>query len=307
MPASMSHPVASVVIATYDRSATIRRAVDSVLQQSCPSFELIVVDDGSTDRSANILAEYQSDPRLRVLRQSNRGRCAARNRGALAATGRVLTFLDSDDEVAIDWLESLVEAFDDPDVAVVCCGARIVVQRPGVCSPQDSLRLPRDLGPTYGHLKGLFLTGTYAIRRRVFVELGGYEESMAFSENTDLLHRLLPQLAGPHMRVKTIARPLMTFWNTRPAANEANASARLHAALLILKRHGHRYFRTSRRSYSNYCGIAAVNAARLGNRRLAWRWALRGALACPWHIKGVARLPTLAFGLLGRLEAGDRD
>ena len=88
-------PMVSVVIPTFNRAHYLRQSIDSVLAQEGPSFELIVVDDGSTDETAALLAEYGE--RLRMLRQPNSGIAAARNAGVAAARGRFIAFHDSDD------------------------------------------------------------------------------------------------------------------------------------------------------------------------------------------------------------------
>ncbi|HZL34515.1 MAG TPA: glycosyltransferase family 2 protein [Tepidisphaeraceae bacterium] len=91
----MPDPFFSVVIPTYNRAHLLRGAVDSVLAQEDTDFELIVVDDGSTDNTAEALAGYGA--RVRLLRQENRGPGPARNLGIRAAKGRYIAFLDSDD------------------------------------------------------------------------------------------------------------------------------------------------------------------------------------------------------------------
>jgi len=101
----MTAPLVSVIIPTYNRESLILRAIDSVLRQTCQDFEIIVVDDKSTDATQQVLSSI-SDPRLRVLRHStNCGPPATRNTGINAACGEYLAFLDSDDE----WLEQKLE------------------------------------------------------------------------------------------------------------------------------------------------------------------------------------------------------
>ncbi|WP_320174985.1 glycosyltransferase [Maridesulfovibrio sp.] len=90
-------PKVSVIIPTYNRAERICRAVDSVLAQKFTDFECLVVDDGSTDDTAERLAGYD-DPRLKILRQENRGVSAARNYGIAASSGDLIALLDSDDE-----------------------------------------------------------------------------------------------------------------------------------------------------------------------------------------------------------------
>ncbi|WP_421902680.1 glycosyltransferase family 2 protein [Maridesulfovibrio sp.] len=92
-----SYPKVSVIIPTYNRAERVCRAVESVLAQKFTDFECLVVDDGSTDDTAERLAEYD-DSRLKVLYQENRGVSAARNYGIVASHGDFIALLDSDDE-----------------------------------------------------------------------------------------------------------------------------------------------------------------------------------------------------------------
>lgn len=96
---SAATPRVSVIIAVFNGARTIPRALASVFAQTFTDYEVVVVDDGSTDDTATVLAGYED--RIRVLRQPNRGQSAARNAGVLASRGEYLAFLDDDDE----WLE----------------------------------------------------------------------------------------------------------------------------------------------------------------------------------------------------------
>src|SRR5436190_11375249 len=111
----------SVVIPTFDRSSAVTSAIDSVLGQSHRDLEVIVVDDGSTDDTAQVLAaRYGEEPRVTYLRQSNRGVAAARNAGLDRARGSVIAFIDSDD-VWQPWHLALAVAVLErfPDVGLV--------------------------------------------------------------------------------------------------------------------------------------------------------------------------------------------
>ena len=93
----VSRPAVSVVIPLYNKDKYIARALDSVFGQTCQDFEVIVVDDGSTDNGAEIVRSYK-DRRLRFIRQANAGPGAARNHGIQESRAPLLAFLDADDE-----------------------------------------------------------------------------------------------------------------------------------------------------------------------------------------------------------------
>lgn len=111
----------SVVMAAYDRAATLPRAVDSVLGQSCRDWELIVVDDASADETAAVLQGYD-DPRIHVFRHGRRrGAAAARNSGLDLMTGAWFAIVDPDDEIVPDALSTLLDTAAQTGAATVVC------------------------------------------------------------------------------------------------------------------------------------------------------------------------------------------
>ena len=114
----------SVIIPVYNIQQHLRECLDSVLGQSYPHLQVICVDDGSTDESPAILAQYaQKDPRVQVIRQQNAGPGAARNTGLEAATGEYVIFLDSDDWFEPDFLEKMVDTAVREGADVAICRA----------------------------------------------------------------------------------------------------------------------------------------------------------------------------------------
>lgn len=115
-------PEISVIIPVYKVEADLRTCVDSVLHQSFQEFELILVDDGSPDRSGEICDEYAGkDSRIRVIHQENRGQSAARNRGMAEARGEWICFVDSDDFIHPQMLELLYQAAQEEDCDISLC------------------------------------------------------------------------------------------------------------------------------------------------------------------------------------------
>lgn len=118
----MTGPVVSVVIPTYNRASLLPRAIESVIAQTVVDWELVLVDDGSTDGTPELVESFASrlGDRWVYLRQQNRGASGARNRGIDAARGEFVAFLDSDDEFAPQKLEKQLELFRGrPDLGLV--------------------------------------------------------------------------------------------------------------------------------------------------------------------------------------------
>ena len=104
----MSKPVLSIIVPIYKTEKYLKRCVDSILKQSITDFEVILIDDESPDRSPVICDEYaQKDPRVKVIHKKNQGLGMARNSGMQIATGKYLTFLDSDDFVEQNYYENM--------------------------------------------------------------------------------------------------------------------------------------------------------------------------------------------------------
>src|SRR5262245_50630537 len=111
-------PEFTVVLPTFNRSAVLARSIGSVLTQTFKSFEFIIVDDGSTDETRQVVSNLR-DPRIQYVFQQNQGPSAARNTGVTIANGKYLTFLDSDDEASPQWLDSLVKTFRQTSASVI--------------------------------------------------------------------------------------------------------------------------------------------------------------------------------------------
>lgn len=123
----MINPLVSVVVPVYNVEHYIHRSVDSLLNQTYPYLDIILVDDGSSDLSPQICDEYaKRDGRIRVIHKKNGGVSDARNVGLDMVRGKYLTFLDSDDYIAVNAIEQFVQVIQEQDVDIVCCGINIV-------------------------------------------------------------------------------------------------------------------------------------------------------------------------------------
>lgn len=116
-------PAISVIIPIYNCEKYIGRCINSVLSQSFTDYELILVNDGSKDSSPQICDKYaKSDNRIKVIHQKNSGVSAARNNGVKKATGEYVTFIDADDWVAPNFLETLITACKNNNAQIAICG-----------------------------------------------------------------------------------------------------------------------------------------------------------------------------------------
>lgn len=191
-PSESAAPCVSVIVPTRNRGALLERALDGVLRQSWPDFEVIVVDDASTDDTAERLARC-ADPRLRVLREAQPGGGPrARNRAAAAARGRFLAFLDDDDEWLPEKLARQLAVFDagPDDLGLVQTGQWVVSAVSGRVI--HSVSPPAGVSPSPVDFLGeiSMTTSVVMVRRDVFERVGGFDEALAGAQDRDLWIRL---------------------------------------------------------------------------------------------------------------------
>lgn len=209
---SLAPTPVSIVIPLYNKRRTVSRTIDSILGQTYRDFELIIVDDGSTDDGPQFIEQNYNDPRIRVIRQSNAGPGAARNRGVRESRGPYVTFLDADDWTFPEHLQTAVEVLDaHPDCVAFTANFTMGDDKsdrwallgkrtfaPGVWeltpqTPQDELR----------HCADAFNNTTAVYRRDAFERAGGFfEERCTLGEDAYLWIRLI--LAGPIYRCPTL-------------------------------------------------------------------------------------------------------
>ena len=229
----MTRPLASAVIPTFNRAWSIERAVASVLAQTYRPLELIVVDDGSTDDTAERLAPLAAAGRLTLIRQPNRGVSAARNTGLRAARGALLAFLDSDDE----WLPDKIEAQADflerrPDLMLVQTQERWIRNGRRVNPGARHQKIAGDIFiPSL--TRCLISPSAVMLRRELLAETGLFDESLPAAEDYDLWLRVLVKRP-----VGLIDRELTVRHGGRPDQLSAGHSLdrwRVHALEKILK------------------------------------------------------------------------
>jgi len=179
----------SVVVPAYNCAATIGNNLTAILKQTYPITQIIVVDDGSTDQTAQIVKSFD---RVTYVRQSNAGPAKARNRGARETQTDIIFFTDSDCVAHYDWIEKAVRHFSDENVAVVAGSY-------GIANPQSCLArcIHKEIIFRHTHLMGRypksFGSYNFGIRKKVFEQVGGFDEHYrhASGEDNDLSYKVI--------------------------------------------------------------------------------------------------------------------
>jgi glycosyltransferase involved in cell wall biosynthesis len=180
----MCYPAVSIIIPVYNASKHIVRALDSIKNQTYKNYEVIVIDDGSTDDSSTIIENHGID--LKLIKQTNGGASSARNVGIKAATGKYIAFLDSDDE----WLPSklLVQITQiEKNNALIAVYCRDYNLRE--VSNIDSSSLPALINKNCEEIFRQpynLTTSSFLIKTIVIRELGGFDENLQTAEDIDL-------------------------------------------------------------------------------------------------------------------------
>jgi glycosyltransferase involved in cell wall biosynthesis len=188
----------TVVVPAYNAARTIGSAIRSVLAQTRQDFEVIVVDDGSTDGTSDRASVYESDPRIRVIRQPNRGPSAARNAGIAAARGSYVSTLDADDLWLPEYLEVMGAALEDtPGAGLAYTDAWVLDDMTGRIRRRSAMsyqRPPKVVPDPHSFFRLLlernFIYNSVTAPRSVLERAGGYDESLWTSEDWELWLRI---------------------------------------------------------------------------------------------------------------------
>lgn len=235
------HPRISVIITTYNRAHLVPLAIESVLVQTVPAHEIIVVDDGSTDNTGAVLAKYKDQ--ISVLRQDNKGVSYARNIGVSAASGEWIAFLDDDDEYTPNRLERVSAIINRyPETPVHATNLSVVM---GEITVGDLFMMkglgkrdePALVRPLQHALAGNFFVQSLTVRRTVLVQSGLFRH-MLF-EDLDLIVRLseltpwsIDWECGIRLIRRDAALPnLSSQWRSKPV-QRAEALVKLHSDAL---------------------------------------------------------------------------
>lgn len=198
-------PNVSIVITIYNQETHIGKIINSILQQSYDDYEVILINDGSSDNSDLICRSFTDDQRIRYFCIKNIGVSAARNYGILQAIGKYILFIDGDDFIEVDFLKSLVNVIT-PDIGMVCCGVnKLFGSDKKVYLPKHRhifKQNPNIRNPVWNKMFNLDIIKNYGVK---FPEYSNFAEDYAFV----VMYELVCQQLGLHQI--SIQQPLYNY------------------------------------------------------------------------------------------------
>jgi glycosyltransferase involved in cell wall biosynthesis len=227
---NLESPLVSIVIPNYNHAKYLSEAIQSVLGQTYRNFEIIVIDDGSTDNSREVVIQFGNQ--IRYIWQENRGLSAARNTGIHVAKGEFIGVLDADDMYEPDFLNTLVAILQaNPDADAVYCGFQFVDMTNNLLPQVGVWEIPSD------HFYDKLVDGNFLvppcmlIRRHCYQDVGSFDESLRACEDWDMWLRI-----GGRYNVIGTAKILIRY-RILPGSMSSDPIRMLNNRLAVIDKH----------------------------------------------------------------------
>jgi GT2 family glycosyltransferase len=300
----MNAPSFAVVITAYEAAGTIAAAVESVLAQTRPAEELIVVDDGSNDDLAGALAPFGE--KVEVVRKENGGGASARNAGVAAAASDLMAILDADDVFAPRRLEAIAALADrEPDLDLIATDARFVVDGEARGTFLEHNPFPEE-NQREAILRSCFPGGWPAVRISALKAAGGFDEQMRIAYDWETWLRMI--LAGS--RVGMVPEPLYDYTLHGGSLASGRVASLRERVTLLEKAARNPNLRAEERpalgrslaGHREQVARAEIEAALYGGERQALGALVRSP-ELGWRLRGLAAAARLAPPLARRFVA----
>jgi glycosyltransferase involved in cell wall biosynthesis len=293
MSQNMKNPTVSVIIPTYNRENLIVRAIYSVLKQTYQDFEIIVVDDGSTDHTEDVIRQLQNKEKriIYIKNKKNKGAATARNTGIREAKGKYIAFQDSDDEWLSGKLEKQMKMFKKAplEIGVIYTGFWRIEADKKEYIPSDKIIKKEG----YIHielLKGNFVTTqSIVVRKECFEKVGMFEEDLPRLQDWELVLRL-----SKYYHFKFIDDPLLVSHHT-PDSISANDEALIKAYELIINKHYQDFVKHKKILSKHYFSVS-VNLCLNGDFKKGRNYLIKATKLNPINIKFLLILFISLFG-----------
>ena len=261
----------SIVIPTYNRAHLIEPAIRSILKQTHSEWELLIVDDGSTDNTDAVIEQYLRDARVKYIKKENSGAAESRNVGVANATADVITFLDSDDEAEPHWLQTMTGRMEQDGADVVCCG----LSRYDANGKVVDVKMPKKQSALFNGVTCKITNGgSFMMKRYIFDAIGGYDKDLRAGQHTELAMRLVPYVEAKGLKISNIYESLIRINIHEGDRIRTNYKAKYLGSSHTYHKH-YNLFKKSKNAKSRFEGIIAFNAYKLGYlseaRTYAWK------------------------------------
>ena len=294
-------PKVSVIITTYNRANLLARAVNSVLAQTYTDYEIIIVDDCSSDNTQSVVQQF-TDPRVRQIRHySNRGAAAARNTGIANAVGEYIAFLDDDDECTPNRLADQISVLDsNPDVGVVYGWVEEINDTTG------AVRIPRNVRNTHkgraafdAALTGVNESTTMlypCIRAHLVRRVNGYDERLATIGEDAVFMASITQICDAEYVPAIIARIHVNHAYDR-LSQTASSSAFDRFLEVHMQKFGDE-LRSRPKTLAGFYAAAAAGLMRVRQPRRAFGYMLNALRTDPFSTSNFSRLAYIVKGFI---------
>jgi glycosyltransferase involved in cell wall biosynthesis len=263
-------PFISIITPFFNAEKTIRTTIQTVIDQSFLDWELVLVDDGSTDDSVKCVQEFMKNSKIRLIQQSNLGVSAARNLGVIHSNGDYLVFLDADDLLSKTHLEDFNrEGIQAPDL--VTCEIKIFLK--GVEKEKT-----RGNNSTFRSM----IPGSWMIKKEIFERLGGFDERLKFAENTEFFFRFDLE---ERKRIHILKENLCYFQSE--SGGSKNLQNMIDSILIILEKHDQILTAHVKYLYHQIVGVNQMRFQRFNHARFHLR---KAYYLKPFQLKTLARL-----------------
>lgn len=272
----------SIVTATYNSGNTISNTIESVRKQTNGVWELVIIDDGSTDNTEKIIKDF-NDCRIKYFYQENKGVSSARNFGVKCTKGDYILFLDADDEL----IESAVENFSEEIQK-----GKIGILSAAYIDIFDRINHPRDKGVFFHNNLINNLSGAYIVDKYIFKNVGGYDVKLTQSENWELFIRLVRECEKKGLEIR--AKNFLTFRYNSDHSIKKNLKRNINAynsyTYLFNK------YKEDKKLPFFCAQIAASNAFRIGKKKDALKWQYAAIKEKPYKVKAYLRFIRFLIG-----------
>ena len=281
----------SIIIPVYNRADMMASLMDHLSKQIAgTATEIIIVDDGSSDNLQDAVRRFDK-AKVKYFYQENSGVCNARNLGLEMAQGKYIIFLDSDDNVEGNYIKRFLSEVNEHVPDIVFCGAKII-------KPKKQNDVLLDPEVPYGRNskgKGLFLAGTFCVKKSVVTKTGGYDPKIKYGENSELALRIRPELKN----VRIIKEPLLIVNQEKDERTSLNLHNHVLSLLYIIKKHRN-FYNKNKENKAAFLRSGAVTLIKNNKPLLAKKLLGSSLKAYPFDFHSWLRLFVLKVPFLRR-------